>query len=64
MLLHQLLALPLKAPPIHFVTEGIENYMVKEFLMLVMVRVVEIILLVVKSIAVKDTMSNNIMIDM
>jgi hypothetical protein len=38
--------------------------MVKEFLMLVMVRVVEIILLVVKSIAVKDTMSNNIMIDM
>jgi len=64
MLLHQLLALPLKATPIHFVTEGIENYMVKEFLMLVMVKVVEIILIVAKSIVVKDTMSNNIMIDM
>jgi hypothetical protein len=63
MLLHQLLALPLKASPIHFVTEGI-NYMVKEFLMLVMVGVVESILLVAKSIVVKDTMSNNIMIDM
>jgi hypothetical protein len=38
--------------------------MVKEFLMLVMVKVVEIILIVAKSIVVKDTMSNNIMIDM
>lgn len=64
MLLHQLLALPLKAPPRHFVIEGIENYVEKEFLILVMAGVVEITLLVAKSIAVKDTMSNNIMIDM